>query len=120
VKQQVLSFLTLFTSASTLVCCVLPAALVSLGMGAALSGFLSQFPQLIWISENKQVVFTVAVICLTVAGFFQWRAQFAPCPVDPSLREVCLWSRRWGLRIYLVSLALFFTGFFFGFLITLF
>lgn len=119
-KQRVISVLTLFTSASTLICCALPALLVTLGMGAAFSSFLSQFPQLIWISENKGMVFFVAGVCLSVAGYFQWRAQYEPCPVDPKLREACLWSRRWGLRLYIVSLVLFLIGFFFGFLITLF
>lgn len=119
-KQRLISFLTLFTSASTLLCCALPAVLVSLGMGAAFSGFLSQFPQLIWISENKVAVFAVAAVCLTVAGFFQWRAQYEPCPIDPKLRDACMWSRRWGLRLYLASLGLFLVGFFFGFLVTLF
>ncbi len=119
-KQRFLSFLTLFTSASTLVCCALPALLVSLGMGAAFSGFLSQFPQLIWFSENKGIVFSVAAVSLSVAGYFQWRAQFEPCPIDPALRDACMSSRQRGLRLYLASLAIFFIGFFFGFLITLF
>jgi hypothetical protein len=118
--KKLISFLTLFTSASTLICCALPVALVSLGLGASFAGFLSQFPQLIWFSESKGMVFLVAGLCLSVAGYFQWRAQYEPCPVDPVLREACLWSRRWGLRLYLASLGLFLIGFFFGFLITLF
>lgn len=115
--KKLWSFLTLFASASTLLCCALPALLVSLGMGAAFSSFLSQFPQLIWLSENKNSVFCVAGLSLAVAGYFQWRAQFEPCPIDPQLRDACLWSRRWGLRLYVCSVLIFFIGFFFAFLI---
>ncbi len=114
------AFLTLFTSVSTLLCCALPALLVTLGLGATLSSFLSQFPQLIWFSENKNLVFVVSGVSLAVAGYFQWRAQFEACPVDPKLRDACMWSRRWGLRVYLASLSLFLIGFFFAFLIVLF
>jgi hypothetical protein len=112
------AFLTLFLSLSTLLCCALPALLVALGFGAAFSSFLSQFEQLIWISENKNIVFLLAGISLALAGYSQWRAQSEVCPVDPQLREACLWSRRWGLRIYLASLLFFLVGFFFAFLIT--
>lgn len=118
--KKVISYFSLFTSMSTLLCCALPALLVSLGLGATLSTFLSQFPQVIWFSEQKLFVFAFAGISLTIAGYFQWRSQYEACPTDPQLREQCLWTRKWGLRIYLVSLTLFFIGFFFAFLITLF
>lgn len=118
--KKVLSYFSLLTSMSTLLCCALPALLVSLGMGATLSTFLSQVPQLIWFSEKKLIVFTFAGLSLLVAGYFQWRSQYDPCPVDPELRRQCLWVRKWGLRLYLASLTLFCIGFFFAFLITLF
>ena len=56
------AFGTLLASSATLVCCVLPAALVSIGAGAALVGLVSTFPQLVWLSENKGWVFGIAAI----------------------------------------------------------
>ena len=47
------AFGTLLASTATLVCCVLPAVLVSLGAGAVLAGLVSSFPQLVWLSEHK-------------------------------------------------------------------
>jgi len=112
-------FLTLMTSMSTLICCALPTLMVSLGLGAVLSGFLSSFPQLIWFSENKKSVFFVAALGLLLNGIWMWKNKTQPCPVDPQLREACLWGRKWGFRIYVVSLLLFLIGFFFAFLIPL-
>ena len=44
------AFGTLLASSATLVCCVLPAALVSIGAGAAMVELISAFPQLVWLS----------------------------------------------------------------------
>ena len=41
------SVLSLFASSGTLVCCALPALLVALGAGAALSSLVSVFPQVV-------------------------------------------------------------------------
>ena len=43
------AFGSLLASSATLVCCVLPAVLVSLGAGAVLVGLVSAFPQLVWL-----------------------------------------------------------------------
>ena len=52
---------TLLASGATLVCCVLPALLVSIGARATLVGLVSAFPQLVWLSERKIWVFGSAV-----------------------------------------------------------
>ncbi|HEU4621477.1 MAG TPA: hypothetical protein VFS42_04570 [Burkholderiaceae bacterium] len=109
------STLSLFTSSGTLVCCTLPALLVAIGAGAALSGLVSVFPQIVWLSTHKMLVFVVAGAMLVVAGVFQWRARFAPCPADPALAAVCQRTRRRSAWIYGASVALFFIGAFFAF-----
>ena len=55
------SWVTLFASAGTLVCCALPIALVTLGLGAALSSLTSSFPVLITLSQYNQLVAGVTV-----------------------------------------------------------
>lgn len=111
-----LNFLTLFSSMSTLVCCALPALLVSLGMGAVLAGLASNVPGLIWVSENKTTVFAVAGGLLLFNGLLLWRNRNAPCPIDPSLRDACLRGRKFSSWTYFVSLAVFLSGFFFAYL----
>ena len=109
------SWLSIFTSAGTLVCCALPAALVAVGAGAVLVGLVGAVPQLVWLSEHKVALFAVAAAMLGLAGYFQYRARFAPCPADPRLARECERARRVSLRVYLVSVAIFAVGFFFAF-----
>jgi hypothetical protein len=109
------SVATLFASSSTLVCCALPAMLVALGAGAALSSLVATVPQIVWLSEHKAVLFAVAAVLMAAAGLLQLRNRSAPCPVDPQLRNACLRTRRLSWRLYLVSLALLLIGAWFAF-----
>lgn len=114
--NKFLTFLTLFSSTGTLICCALPALLVSLGMGAVLAGLAGNVPGLIWVSENKGIVFLFAGLMLAVNGFILWHNRNAPCPLDPELRNACLSGRRFSARVYGVSVVIFLVGFFFAFL----
>jgi len=110
------SLVTLFASSSTLICCAIPALLVTLGAGATLSTFISIFPKIVWISEHKIEVFTFAGVMLTISGYMQWRGRLAPCPVDPVLRNACIKTRKASLIIYSFSLLLYLTGGWFAFI----
>jgi hypothetical protein len=113
---QKANILSLFTSGSTLICCALPATLVAIGSAATLTSLVSNFPQLIWISEHKALVFGIAGAMLAVAGYLQWQARNAPCPVDPALAAVCTKTRKNALRIYWLSVGIFSVGAFFAFI----
>jgi hypothetical protein len=110
-----LAFLSLFTSTGTLICCALPALLVALGAGAALSTLISVVPGLVWVSEYKEVVFGVAGVMLAISGWLQWRGRFAPCPVDPAQRDACLRTSKTSLRVYLFSVVIYVVGGWFAF-----
>lgn len=113
--KKLLDFLTLFTSTSTLICCALPATLVALGAGGVMASLVSNFPALIWVSNNKVPVFIFAGVMLALGGVLQWRARYLSCPADPALAKACAESRAWSLRIYFASLAMFFIGGYFAF-----
>jgi hypothetical protein len=110
------SVLSLFASSSTLVCCALPALLVALGAGAALSSLVSVFPQVVWLSEHKAELFVFAGLAMLASGWLQWRNRSAPCPTDPALRDACLSTRRTSWRVYLFSLAVYVIGGWFAFI----
>ncbi|CAM3649478.1 hypothetical protein [Polynucleobacter antarcticus] len=110
------SLLSLFASSSTLVCCAIPALLVSLGAGAALASLVSVFPQIVWISEHKEIIFLISALLMLVGGVMQWRNRYAPCPIDPDLRRTCLKTRRISMLIYLFSLVLMILGGWFAFI----
>jgi hypothetical protein len=94
----------LVASSATLVCCVLPALLVAIGAGAALAGLVTAFPQLIWLSEHKALVFGVAALALGVSGVALWVGRRAPCPADPALARSCRRLRRFSAVIYAIAL----------------
>ncbi len=112
---QKANILSLFTSGSTLICCALPATLVAIGSAATLTALVGNFPQLIWISEHKALVFGVAGAMLAIAGYLQWQARNAPCPADAALAEVCAKTRKNALCIYWLSVGIFAVGAFFAF-----
>lgn len=55
-----LSYLSLFTSFGTLLCCALPSLLVLVGLGATVATVLSSAPWLVALSRNKQWVFLIS------------------------------------------------------------
>jgi hypothetical protein len=112
---QKANILSLFTSGSTLICCALPATLVAIGSAATLVSLVSYFPQLIWISEHKLLVFGLAGVMLAIAGYFQWRARNAPCPADAALAPICMRARKQASLIYWISVIIFLVGAFFAF-----
>lgn len=105
----------LLASAATLVCCVLPAALVAIGAGAALAGLVTAAPQLIWLSEHKVLVFALAGTLLAVSGVSLWMGRRAACPADPALARACQRLRRISVVLYAAALATFALGFAFAF-----
>ena len=112
--KKVLPFATLFFSLSTLICCALPALFVMLGAGAAFASLLGVFPQLIWFSENKGIVFTVAGVLLFANLLLR---TFVPpqCPADPKLAAECGRAQRVSGAILYFSIGAYLVGAFFAF-----
>jgi hypothetical protein len=110
---------TLLASSGTLVCCVLPAVMVTIGAGASLAGLVTAFPQLIWLSEHKPLVFGTAFALLALSGIVQWRARSLPCPTEPRLAAACTRLRRASWWLWGVALAATLVGAFFAFVLPL-
>jgi hypothetical protein len=113
--QSFLPTLSLFTSAGTLLCCALPALLVTLGAGATLAGLVSAAPWLVFLSKHKAWTFSIAAILLLAAGVVRWRSRNAPCPIDAAQAKACMRLRKISAWIYWLSVAMYATGFFFAF-----
>ncbi len=114
-KQTGLSWLTLFASGGTLICCALPIILVTLGLGATVAAFTSSFPLLVTIAQHKAWVFAGSGALLLVSGWLMYRAGRA-CPADPELGRLCDQTQVWNRRIYWSSVTLWGIGFFAAYL----
>ncbi|BDX22070.1 hypothetical protein TUM22923_13910 [Polynucleobacter sp. TUM22923] len=113
-KGYFANLITLLSSSSTLICCALPALLVSIGAGATLSAAVTIFPKIVWVSENKELIFGFAGAMLFISGVLQYRARNMACPIDQ--REACSATRTSSKWIYLFSLGLYLIGGFFAFI----
>jgi hypothetical protein len=105
----------LLASSATLLCCVLPAILVSLGAGATLLGLITAFPQLIWLSDHKPGVFGIAAAMLAIAGASLWHARRIPCPIEPEAARQCARLRIFSRRFYALAASAFLLGTAFAF-----
>ena len=114
-KSLLAPTLSLFASTSTLLCCALPALLVTIGAGAVMAGIASNVPGYIWLTEQKVPLFAIAGVLLAIAAFFRWRSRNAPCPIDPDEARACARLRRIsGIMLY-ASIAIYLIGGFFAF-----
>ena len=114
--NKLASFFGLFTSVGTLLCCALPALLVSLGLGATMLSLTSAVPQIIWISEHKVYVFTIAFVLLAVNSVWVYLNRNAPCPIDPKLRDACISGGRFSKYVLILSWICLAIGFFFAYI----
>jgi mercuric ion transport protein len=113
-RNGVMSYLALFTSVGTLLCCALPSLLVLLGLGATVASFLSAVPWLVTLSHHKNWVFLIsgALIAGNVGYVYilapRLRDAVAACP--PEAPESCETASRAGRVILWVSVVLYCIG----------
>lgn len=107
----------LVTSLSTLICCTLPAVMITLGMGAALSSLTSNVPQLIWLSERKPLVFGGSFVLLCLAWLVRYLTRNMPCPADPAQAKACARLRAIGGWVLYIGFGVWAVGAFSAFVL---
>lgn len=114
-KAYLAPTLSLFASTSTLLCCALPALLVTIGAGAVMAGLASNVPGYIWLTEHKVGLFIASGLMLALAAIMRWRSRNAPCPIDPDQAQACQRIRRVSGIILYGSVVILLIGGFFAF-----
>ena len=114
-REGAVTFLTLFTSTGTLICCALPIMLVTLGLGAAMAGLTSSFPWMVTLSQHKAWVFGGSGLLLALSTWMVYRPG-RTCPVDPKLAKLCTTMDKWNRRMVLFSPTIWLVGFFSAYL----
>jgi mercuric ion transport protein len=116
-KTDLVSILSLFTSFSTLICCALPALLVTLGMGVVMAGLASDLPFLATMSQYKGWTFGVATVLIGLNFWLVYRKQNEVCEIGEDGKETsCDTASRWSKVILWISAVLLFIGFFMSYL----
>lgn len=114
--KKIIDFFLLFSSTSTLICCALPALLISVGAGSTMAFLSGNIPGFIWLSQNKFYLFIFAGIMLAFGGALQVKNRKRECPLDGSQVVSCQASRSWSKNIYFISLIIYSIGGFFAFI----
>ena len=110
-----LTWVTLFASTGTLVCCALPIILVTLGLGATVAALTNAVPLLLEIAVYKTWVFAGAGAMLVLSAWVMYRPNRA-CPSDPELARICAQTLKWNRRILWTSATVWGIGFFAAYL----
>ena len=119
-RSWALSYLSLFTSLGTLVCCALPSLLVLLGLGASVASMLSFMPWLVTLSRHKTWVFSIsaALILLSVVQMYvivpRLKGQTEVCLADD---PACERATRVGKLVLWVAAIIYLIGFFTAYLL---
>lgn len=74
-QSRVASFLALFTSTGTLLCCALPSAIAAVAGGSAVVSFVSTFPWLVPLSRQKEWIFLIAGVMILISGLLTYRPK---------------------------------------------
>ena len=116
-KDSISSIVSLLTSSSTLFCCALPGIFIILGAGATLASLTNFFPFLITLSVYKIELTLIAFIAMGIAGFFNYKSSFAPCPIDPELRKKCMLLRKQSRFTFYFSCIILFSSTLFTYIV---
>ena len=91
-------WLVVFTTTSTLLCCALPIALVSLGLGATVASLAANLPWLVTLSMYKGWVFAISGLLILTSAYAVFRPGRA-CPTYPHLAAACARADTWNQRL---------------------
>ena len=111
-----LSFLSLFTSLGTLLCCALPSLLVLFGLGATVATVLSDVPWLVARAHHKHWVFIVAGLMITGNSLYVYaiapKLQMRGGACDSNDSGACKTASRFSRIVLWCSAGLYLIGFF--------
>jgi hypothetical protein len=111
IREKSLTWLALIASTGTLICCALPIALVTLGLGATVAAISVNLPFLVTLTLYKAWLFAGSASLLGWSGWVLYRSG-RECPADPVAAELCDRALLWNRRIFWISVMLWNIGIF--------
>jgi mercuric ion transport protein len=111
-RSALLSYFSLFTSLSTLLCCALPSLLVLFGLGASVASALSFMPWLVTLSRHKQWTFSVSgiLIALSFVNMYYVAPRLRPVECSPENPTGCAEASKFNKVILWVSASIYAVG----------
>jgi hypothetical protein len=118
-RSGVLSYFSLFTSVSTLLCCALPALLVLFGLGASVASILSFLPWLVTLSRHKVWTFSASgvLIALSFVNTYWIAPRLRPEECSADNPDACSEASKLSRVLLWVSATIYAVGFFVAFVL---
>jgi mercuric ion transport protein len=118
-RSAVLSYFSLFSSVSTLLCCALPSLLVLFGLGASVASMLSFLPWLVALSRHKVLTFSIsgALIACSFLNTYYILPRVRKDECNPDDPEACAGASRLGKILLWASAAIYAVGFLVAFVL---
>ena len=119
VRSGLLTYFSLFTSLSTLLCCALPSLLVLFGLGASVASTLSFLPWLVTLSRHKVLTFSVsgALIACSFVNTYYILPRFRREDCSPDNPNACAEASKLSRVLLWISMVIYAVGFFVAFLL---
>jgi hypothetical protein len=116
-RSAVLSYFSLFTSLSTLLCCALPSLLVLFGLGASVASMLSFLPWLVALSRHKVLTFSIsgALIACSFLNTYYFLPRLAKRECRPDNPDACAETSKLSRILLWASAVIYTVGFFVAF-----
>jgi mercuric ion transport protein len=113
-RSALLSYFSLFTSVSTLLCCALPSVLVLFGLGASVASMLSFLPWLVTLSHYKRVTFFISgvLIALSFVNMYYIAPRLRVQQCSPDKPTACEDASRASKVLLWISAVIYALGFF--------
>lgn len=112
-QSALLSYFSLFTSVSTLLCCALPSLLVLFGLGASVASMLSFLPWLVTLSHYKGVTFVISgsLIAFSFLNMYYVAPRLREQQCSPDNPMACEDASRASKLLLWISAAIYAVGF---------
>jgi len=121
-RSALLSYFSLFTSVSTLLCCALPSLLVLFGLGASVASMLSFLPWLVTLSHYKRVTFFISGVLITLSfvNMYYIAPRLRAQQCSPDNPAACEDASRASKVLLWISAVIYAVGFFVAYVLGLF
>ena len=118
-RSAVLSYFSLFTSLSTLLCCALPSLLVLFGLGASVASMLSFVPWLVTLSRQKVLTFSISgiLIACSFLNTYYILPRLTKKECSPDNPDACAEASKLSRILLWASAAIYVAGFFVAFVL---
>lgn len=113
-RSALLSYFSLFTSLSTLLCCAIPSFLVLFGLGASVASALSVLPWLVALSRHKRWTFLISgtLIALSFANTYYLATRIRSRECGTGDASACAEASKLSKILLWVSAGVYLVGFF--------